>query len=49
MWEIVFTRLNKGAWEIDVHKISFEDIPKLGKTVFLSKDEAQKALENMKL
>ena len=44
----VYQFLNEGAWEIDVHKISFEDIPKLGKTVFLSKDEAQKALENMK-
>ena len=43
----VYQFLNEGAWEIDVHKISFEDIPKLGKTVFLSKDEAQKALENM--
>ena len=44
----VYQFLNEGAQEIDVHKISFEDIPKLGKTVFLSKDEAQKALENMK-
>lgn len=34
-------------WQIDQHPISLEDIPKFGKTVFLTNAEAEKALEEM--
>ena len=36
-----------GAWEIEEHKIKLEDLDKIGKTVFLTRDEAEKALKEM--
>lgn len=39
--------LGEGAWEIDVHKIRLEDLDKIGKTVFLTREEAEVALERM--
>ena len=36
-----------GAWEIEEHKIKLEDLDKIGKTVFLTRGEAEKALEEM--
>lgn len=35
----------KGAWEIGIHKLRFEDIQKMGKTVFPSIKQAEKAIE----
>lgn len=39
--------LGEGAWEIDVRNIRLEDLDKIGKTVFLTRDEAEAALERM--
>ena len=36
-----------GAWEIEEHKIKLEDLDKIGETVFLTRDEAEKALKEM--
>lgn len=35
----------EGAWEIDEHYIKLEDLPKIGKTVFLTREEAEMAIE----
>ena len=37
-----------GAWEIEEHKIKLEDLDKIGKTVFLTEEEAEKALKEIK-
>lgn len=37
-----------GVWEIDEHKIKLEDLDKIGKTIFLTRKEAEKALKEMK-
>ena len=37
-----------GAWEIEEHKIKLEDLDKIGKTVFPTREEAEKALKEMK-
>ena len=37
----------EGAWEIDVHRISLEDLDKIGKTVFLTREEAEAALKGL--
>lgn len=36
----------EGAWEIDVHRISLEDLDKIGKTVFLTREEAEATLKD---
>ena len=36
-----------GAWEIEEHKIKLEDLDKIGKTVFITEEEAEKALKEM--
>ena len=36
-----------GAWEIEEHKIKLEDLDKIGKTVFPTREEAEKALKEM--
>ena len=36
-----------GAWEIEEHKIKLEDLDKIGKTVFPTRKEAEKALKEM--
>lgn len=35
-----------GAWEIEEHKIKLEDLDKIGKTVFPTREEAEKALRD---
>ena len=35
-----------GAWEIEEHKIKLEDLDKIGKTVFSTREEAEKALRD---
>ena len=37
--------MGDGAWEIDVHKIMLEDLENIGKTVFLTREEAEATLE----
>lgn len=37
--------MGDGAWEIDVHKIRLEDLDKIGKSVFLTREEAEAALK----
>ncbi len=39
--------MGEGAWEIDVHKIRLEDLDKIGKTVFLTREEAEAALREL--
>ena len=39
--------MEEGAWEIDVHKIRLEDLDKIGKTVFLTIEEAEAALKEL--
>ena len=36
-----------GAWKIEEHKIKLEDLDKIGKTVFPTREEAEKALKEM--
>lgn len=43
----VYRFLDAGAWEIDVHKIRLEDLDKIGKTVFITREEAEEALKRM--
>lgn len=39
--------MGEGAWEIDVHKIRLEDLEKIDKTVFLTREEAEDALKEL--
>ncbi len=43
----IYQFMGEGAWEIDVHTIRLEDLDKIGKTVFLTREEAEAALERM--
>ncbi len=43
----VYQFMDEGAWEIDVHKIKLEDLDKIGKTVFLTREEAEAALKTL--
>lgn len=40
--------MGDGAWEIDIHKIRIEDLKNIGKTVFLTEEEARDALEELR-
>lgn len=40
----IYRFLDEGAWEIDKHKIRLEDLDKIGKTVFLTPEEAEAAI-----
>ena len=42
----IYRFLYEGAWEISIHKLRFEDIPKMGKTVFPSIKQAENAIES---
>lgn len=39
--------MGEGTWEIDVHKIRLEDLDKIGKTVFLNREEAEATLKGL--
>lgn len=39
--------MGEGAWEIDVHKIRLEDLDKIGKSVFLTREEAEASLKEL--
>ena len=40
--------MGEGPWEIDVHIIRLEDLEKIGKTVFLTPEEAEATLKELK-
>lgn len=39
--------MGEGAWEIDVHKIRLEDLDKIGKSVFFTREEAEDELKEL--
>lgn len=39
--------MGEGAWEIGVHKIRLEDLDKIEKSVFLTREEAEAALKKL--
>lgn len=43
----IYRFLDEGAWEISIHKLRFEDIQKIGKTVFPSIEQAENAIESV--
>lgn len=43
----IYRFLDEGAWEIEVHNIRLEDLDKFGKTVFLTREEAEIAVGEM--
>lgn len=43
----VYQFCGAGAWEIEVHKIKLEDLPEIGKTIFLTRKDAQAVVEKM--
>lgn len=45
----VYQFMDEGAWEIDVHKIKLEDLDEIGKTVFLTRPEAERVLAEMEV
>lgn len=44
----VYRFLGEGAWEVDVHKIRLEDLTNIGKTVFLTREEADAELRRLR-
>lgn len=40
----IYRFLDEGAWEIEEHRIRLEDLDKIGKTVFLTREEAEAAI-----
>lgn len=44
---MIYQFCGKGAWEIEEHKIRLEDLKNIGKTVFLTREEAEAALEEL--
>ena len=44
---MIYQFCGKGAWEIEEHKIRLEDLENIGKTVFLTREEAEAALKEM--
>lgn len=43
----IYRFCGEGAWEIDEHRIMFSDLKKIGKTVFLTREEAEAKLAEM--
>lgn len=44
----IYRFMDEGAWEVDVHRFRLEDIPKMGKTVFTTMEDAEKAIKSAK-
>lgn len=44
---MIYQFCGEGAWEIEEHKIRLEDLENIGKTVFLTKEEAEAALKEL--
>lgn len=42
---MIYQFCGEGAWEIEEHKIRLEDLENIGKTVFLTREEAEAALK----
>lgn len=40
----IYRSLGEGSWEVRIHKIKLEDIPQIGKTVFLTREEVEEAM-----
>ena len=43
----VYQFMGDGVWEIDIHKIRLEDLGEIGKSVFLTREEAEAALKEL--
>lgn len=41
----IYRFMDEGAWEVDVHRFRLEDIPKMGKMVFTTMENAEKAIK----
>lgn len=44
---MIYQFCGEGAWEIEEHKIRLEDLENIGKTVFLTRQEAEDKLAEM--
>lgn len=44
---MIYQFCGEGAWEIEEHKIRLEDLNNIGKTVFLTREEAEAALKEL--
>lgn len=44
---MIYQFCGKGAWEIEEHEIRLEDLENIGKTVFLTREEAEAALKEL--
>ncbi len=44
---MIYQFWGKGAWEIEEHKIRLEDLENIGKTVFLTRQEAEDKMAEM--
>lgn len=44
---MIYQFCGEGAWEIEEHKIKLEDLENIGKTVFLTREEAEAALKEL--
>lgn len=44
---MIYQFCREGTWEIEEHKIKLEDLDKIGKTVFLTRPDAEQALAEM--
>lgn len=44
---MIYQFCGEGEWEIEEHKIRLEDLENIGKTVFLTRKEAEAALEEL--
>lgn len=44
---MIYQLCGEGSWEIEEHKIKLEDLENIGKTVFFTRTEAERALAEM--
>ena len=44
----IYRFCGEGAWEVDVHQLRLEDIPRMGRTVFTTMEDAKNAIEDAK-
>lgn len=44
---MIYQFCGEGAWEVEEHKIKLEDLENIGKTVFLTRPDAEQALAEM--
>lgn len=46
---MIYQFFGECAWKIDEHEVRLEDLENIGKTVFLTREEAEKALKKMEV